>query len=172
MGMRIGRAVVLGLGLGVLLGGCATVARGTSEMLVFESEPAGAAVQTVLLPQCDGPCPTGREDVLAEIGRPMPGPSCTTPCSVMVPRGRRLDATIAKPGFMPQQVAIRPEVAAAGAVGVAGNVLIGGSLGAFTDLASGAAYDMKPNPVKVVLVPEASAAPPQKPARRASAAKQ
>lgn len=149
--MRRAGAIVMAA---LLLGGCATVARGTNELLAFETEPAGAQVQTVILPMCDGPCPTGRPDFVGESDGPMPGPSCTTPCSVMVPRGRRINATVVKSGFAGQQVAVRPEVAGAGAIGIAGNVLVGGSLGAFTDLSSGAIYDLKPNPVRLVLVPE------------------
>jgi len=43
-------------------------------------------------------------------------------------------------------------VVGAGAAGMAGNVILGGLIGAAVDAGSGAMKDLKPNPVKVTMV--------------------
>jgi hypothetical protein len=76
-----------------------------------------------------------------------------------VKRNEEFIATFTKPGYRPQQVEVKTQLAAEGAVGVAGNVLVGGVIGLGVDAITGAGGEHVPNPVSVVLEP-LQAAPP------------
>jgi len=128
--MKIQTSLLFGLLLAALVtSGCATVTRGTKDTLVVESEPSGA---TVTLSN---------------------GMSGKTPTSFKLPRKDALVVTIAKEGYETLTVNVNSQVSGAGAAGMAGNVLIGGVIGAVVDPLSGAMKDLRPNPVKATLVP-------------------
>jgi hypothetical protein len=154
--------------LAVIAGACATVTRGTTDQVQFDSVPSGAEVRTVIEPPCgDKPCPTPDVDgkYAAADFSPQPGPSCTTPCALTFKRGERITATFTKTGYHVATMPILPVVAGTGALGVAGNVVVGGALGMVTDAATGAAFDHQPNPAIATLRPMAGA-PAATPARR------
>lgn len=109
--------------------GCATITRGTNDVLVVNSDPVGASVQI-----------SG-------------GLQCTTPCSVELKRKRDYHLKITKPGFEPVETDVMSQIAGAGAAGMAGNVLLGGLIGVGVDAATGATKSLKPNPVEVKLIP-------------------
>lgn len=113
-----------------LLAGCATITRGTKEVLIIESKPLGADVDI---------SPVGVQ--------------CKTPCSIELKRKQSQTVTIRKEGFEPVTVKVIPQVVGAGSAGMAGNVLVGGLIGAAIDGSSGAMKDLKPNPIKVDLTP-------------------
>lgn len=123
-------------------GGCATITRGTTTDVVFHSEPPGAAMETTN------------------------GFWCTTPCTLDMPRSDRFVATFSLPGYQNQTVAVESQVSSGGAVGMAGNLLVGGVIGGVVDATSGAMNDLVPNPVSVRLIPAraAPAAPAATPA--------
>ncbi len=112
-----------------LAGGCATITRGTTEAFVIESEPPGAHV------------------------RLSTGETCRTPCTLKKKRKESFVVHIEKPGYEPVEVQVTNQVAGAGAAGMAGNVILGGLIGAAVDAGSGAMLELVPNPVKVRLVP-------------------
>lgn len=158
----------------ILLAGCASVTRGTSEQVVFDSEPSGAEMRSVIDYPCGGPCPVRDNKIGSEAAyveenvrtEPIPGPTCVTPCTLAVPRNQDLVVTFTKPGYHPKTVKLGRELAPGGAAGVAGNVLVGGAVGLVTDGVTGAAMDHKPNPLKVVLEPVKSASPEKPPRKR------
>jgi hypothetical protein len=113
------------------LGACATVTRGTSEQISFNSEPSQAEVRTSI------------------------GHTCTTPCSIVVDRKTDFVASFSKAGYRDEQVPVNTRVAGAGAAGFAGNILLGGVVGMVADAATGAALEHFPNPVMVSLAPSA-----------------
>lgn len=128
------------LALIVPLGGCASLTRGTTEPLQIASVPAGANVRT--------------SNELA----------CVTPCTLTVNRKDELSVTVSKSGYRPETVEVKTRIAAEGAAGFAGNVLLpGGVIGMGIDAVNGAALEHTPNPVSVTLTPE----PPPPPAVRA-----
>jgi hypothetical protein len=110
-----------------VLGGCATVTRGTTSEVKFESTPSGAAVQTSLNHQC------------------------TTPCTIKINRKDEFSATFKLDGYEEQTIPVVVQMAGAGAAGLAGNVLIGGVIGIGVDAATGATLEHVPNPVVVTL---------------------
>ncbi len=111
------------------LAGCATITRGTSEVLVIETEPPGASAEIT---------PGGFK--------------CTTPCSVELKRKKDYVIEIQRDGYEPVKVDVLSQIAGAGAAGMAGNVILGGIIGAGVDAVSGATKQLVPNPVKVNLV--------------------
>lgn len=129
------RAVLL-MSIALLSSGCATVTRGSKEVLVVETEPPGAAVD------------------IAPIDH-----RCTSPCSVSLKRKGTYTIDIKKDGFEPVRINVLSQVAGAGAAGMAGNVLLGGIIGAAVDAGTGATKELKPNPVKVNMVAIPTVAP-------------
>ena len=125
------------------LGACATVTRGVHQSWSVQTVPDGAAVAT------------------------SNGFACKqTPCSFRMERKSEFEVTITKPGYKEWHGRVTHAVAGGGAVGVAGNVVVGGVIGIGVDALSGAALDLKPNPLKVTLdkldvavAPPATAAP-------------
>jgi hypothetical protein len=113
--------------------GCATVTRGTKDVLVVESTPPGAQVTTTN------------------------GFACATPCSLKMPRRSEFDVDISKPGYRALRVHVTNGVSGQGGLGMAGNVLVGGIIGAGVDAGTGAMMDLVPNPIVVAL--ESSARP-------------
>jgi hypothetical protein len=120
----------------ILVSGCASVTRGTKDTLVVESDPAGADV------------------------RLSTGGAGKTPTSFQLPRKKMLDVFIEKDGYEPLTIHVSSQVSGTGAVGMAGNVLIGGIVGVGIDAWTGAAKDLRPNPIKVTLVPRKKDAKP------------
>jgi hypothetical protein len=142
--------IVAVVGVAVSLGACASITRGTEEQVGFHSEPAGATVETT-------------------IGRGCPA----TPCALAMPRSDAFVATFSKAGYRSEQVMVRTKLSSGGAVGMAGNVIAGGVIGAVVDVSTGASLDHDPNPVVALLKPLGSVSPlierrrPRKPAAAA-----
>lgn len=113
----------------LLLSGCATVTRGSTEAFVIESDPLGA---TATLSS---------------------GHTCKTPCSLELKRKKEFTVKIEKDGYEAVEANISSQVAGAGAAGMAGNVLLGGVIGAAVDVGTGATKELKPNPLVVKLIP-------------------
>jgi hypothetical protein len=108
--------------------GCATITRGTKDTLVIESDPPGAKVTLST------------------------GATGTTPTAFKLPRKHDLTVQIEKPGYEPLTIQVKSQISGAGGVGMAGNVLIGGLIGAGVDVGTGAMDDLRPNPIKVTLL--------------------
>ncbi len=96
---------------------------------MIESEPSGAVVTTSM------------------------GLSGKTPCTFKVSRKGGFVVTIEKEGYETVRVQVDSQIAGAGAAGMAGNVILGGLIGAAVDAGTGATLQLKPNPIQVKLVP-------------------
>ncbi|MFN8681230.1 translation initiation factor 2 [Paracoccus sp. P2] len=80
------------------------------------------------------------------------GQTCgNTPCSFKVPRKSELNVLVTKDRCKPQQIRVTNRVAGGGGAAMAGNVLVGGIIGAGVDASSGAMLELVPNPVNVQL---------------------
>jgi hypothetical protein len=108
--------------------GCATVTRGTKDSLVIETTPPGAVVE-------------------------VNGQKAQTPCSIKLSRKFEGPLYITRDGYEPVTVQVTSSPSGAGGAGMAGNVLVGGLIGAGVDVATGATNSLHPNPIKVELVP-------------------
>lgn len=118
------------------LSACATATRGTSTAWEVTTTPPAAKVKTTNGFYCD-----------------------STPCSLKMPRKSEFTATITKEGYKPLDIKVTHKVSKGGGAGMAGNVLLGGLIGAGIDASSGAMLDLTPNPVSVTLEPLAAPAP-------------
>jgi len=112
-----------------IFSGCASITRGTQEVLVVNSEPMNARVR---------------------LSNGMVG---VTPASFKLARDSVVTVTIEKEGYRTAVVQVNHHTANAGAVGMAGNIVFGGIIGAGVDAMSGATQDLTPNPVYVILEP-------------------
>jgi len=128
--------------LSVMLGGCASVTRGTTENISISSTPSGV------------------EAVVSGLEVPT---TCTTPCAIVAKRSADISITFEKEGYQSQTVQLTKEVSGTGAAGFAGNLLAGGLIGMGVDAATGAATDPKPNPVIVTMQPSVPHAAPRSP---------
>jgi hypothetical protein len=115
------------------LAGCATVVRGAHEPFQIISSPTGAHVQLST------------------------GESCVTPCALELPRAIAFQARVSLPGYTTQVIPVASRKTVGGAVGLMGNGLVGGIVGAGVDLDSGAMRSLSPNPLNVRLYPLSSA---------------
>jgi len=109
----------------LLLSGCATVIKGTTQTMPISSDPDGADVVVNNL----------------VVG--------TTPTEVELQRKRDHQITIRKEGYAPATVPVLKSVGGA----VWGNILAGGIIGWGVDAASGAQYNLKPETIFVRLRP-------------------
>lgn len=114
----------------LLASGCATITRGTSQDWTVTTDPVGA---------------------VASLSN---GERCTTPCTLKLKRKHPFALEVCKPGFEPVNTQVASSIKGAGAVGMAGNVLIGGLIGIGVDAGTGANKDLVPNPLAINLVPE------------------
>jgi PEGA domain len=110
------------------LAACATVTRGSSTAWEVNTTPPGATVRTSNGMICE-----------------------STPCSITMSRKAEFSATISKPGYKSVDMKVTTKIATAGGAGMAGNVLLGGLIGAGVDVATGAMNDLTPNPVNIVM---------------------
>jgi len=119
-------AILLACGLSVT--GCATITRGTHDVFVVETDPIGASVTTTNGYSCEA-----------------------TPCSLKMSRKSEFDVTISKPGYKTWTGHVTNKVAGGGGAAMAGNVFVGGIIGAVVDGNNGSMLDLVPNPLIVKL---------------------
>jgi len=113
----------------VAVSACGTITRGTNDTLLVETTPPGASVTTSNGYEC-----------------------ASTPCAIKMPRRSEFVATIELEGYQTHEVSVTNRVSGGGGAAMAGNVLVGGIIGAGVDASSGAMLDLVPNPVQVTLV--------------------
>ncbi|HVK81221.1 MAG TPA: PEGA domain-containing protein [Verrucomicrobiae bacterium] len=120
------------------LAACATITRGTTQAFTVETDPGGAAVSTTNGLYCP-----------------------STPCTfARVPREAEFVVTITKEGYETATHNVTHQTAGSGGAAMAGNVLVGGIIGAAIDGNSGATQDLVPNPLRVTLQPIGPAVTP------------
>ena len=113
----------------VLVSGCATVTRGTSQTFKIESTPTQAKV------------------ALSN------GETCVTPCILKLKRRPGFTATFTKDGYETKTVKVDSEIKGGGVAAGAGNLLIGGVVGGLVDGSNGSLNSLTPNPLQVTLMP-------------------
>jgi hypothetical protein len=112
------------------LSACASVVNGTNQTVRFESNPPAAT---------------------ARVG----GASVVTPGELSLARKNTYDVQFEKPGYLPARSHIGQDTSG----WLWGNLIIGGLMGVLVDTSSGAAYNLTPETVSVVLVPEPGVGP-------------
>ena len=117
----------------LLLPACATVTRGTKETFNIVTTPTAAAVELST------------------------GDKCVSPCKLKLKRKDGFTVTAKKAGYKDAKAEVRSEIKGGGVAGVAGNVLLGGIIGAAVDGSNGSMRDLTPNPLSLTLEAEAVA---------------
>jgi len=128
--MKQARAFALLAVVALFSSGCATITRGSTEVLVIDTDPPGAAATL------------------------SSGHNCKTPCSIELKRKNNVHVKIEKEGYESVDTDISSQISNAGAAGMAGNVLFGGLIGVGVDAATGATKQLLPNPLKIKLEPK------------------
>ena len=113
----------------LLVAGCASVTRGTTDQVQINSSPPEAQAKTSM------------------------GHVCITPCTLQFNRKDEFTVLISKPGYHSVEIPVRAQVAGAGVAGFAGNVILGGAVGMVVDASTGAMLEHWPNPVTATLTP-------------------
>ena len=116
----------------VVLSGCATAKRGSTETFEVRSSPSGASVTSTS------------------------GWECTTPCIVKVARRGDFVVTVRKDGYLTRTFTIKSVPIQGNKKGLGERVVVGETeyIGRVTDWASGANREHQPNPLEVELEPE------------------
>ena len=107
---------------------CATLSRGSTDVLLVNSTPRDVTVRTTKGMHCTG-----------------------TPCSFTMPRRTDTTVYITKEGCRPVEVHVTSKISNGGGTALAGNLLIGGLGGVVVDSATGAGHDLTPNPINVTM---------------------
>jgi hypothetical protein len=116
----------------IVLSACATITRGTTEAFLVETVPSGASVTTSLGVMCE-----------------------PTPCAIpKISREADFTVTIKKDGYKTTTHNVTHQMSGNGGAGMAGNVILGGGIGAILDANNGATQELVPNPLKVTLEKE------------------
>jgi PEGA domain len=121
------------------LSACATITKGTDDSVTISSVPPGAKV--------------GIKDVTGKLAEV----TCTTPCNLELNRKWTYNVTFAKEGHKDLTAMLEPKLSGDGTAGMAGNILLGGIIGAGVDASTGAMNDLRPNPMVALLAPTESA---------------
>ena len=106
---------------------CASVTRNSHENFEILSVPSGATV------------------------RSSTGWTCITPCNIKIKRRSAFALDIEKEGYQITRIMARAEIDSAGRTGLAGNIILGGLIGAAIDSGSGAMYSQPVNPFVIHL---------------------
>ena len=122
--MRLAVLILISL----FLVSCGSLTRGGKEVLEIKTNPSGARVETSNNMMCS-----------------------STPCGLKMSRKSEIQVKIIKKGCKPVTVSVTNQVANVGAASMAGNVILGGVIGAGVDVYTGASKELKPNPVDVNL---------------------
>ena len=117
------------------LGACATITKGTEDTVKLDSEPTGATV------------------TVSDMANKLRPVECVTPCTLELNRKWPYNVVFSKDGFESVEAQLEPKLSSDGTAGMAGNILIGGIVGAAIDGSTGAMNDLKPNPLFVTLTP-------------------
>jgi len=127
---RVARALLIAA-MAASSAACATVTRGSTQDFTVQSDPDGAAVKTTA------------------------GDSCVaTPCTFKMSRKAEFDVTVTKAGYKPATAHVTHQISKGGGTAMVGNVVAGGLIGVGVDAVTGAANDLRPNPLVVKLEPE------------------
>ena len=127
--------LIIALTTSISLSACATVTKGSNDTVKMTSQPSEARV------------------VFDDTTLKYQPKSCITPCEIELNRKRTYNATVSKSGYEDFVVVMVPKVSTSGGTAMAGNLLIGGIIGAGVDGLTGAMKDLTNNNLDVILAP-------------------
>lgn len=111
----------------ILASSCATITRGKNDGFVITSNVANVEITT------------------------SSGYFCTTPCALNLPRKDNFTVTAKKDGYCTARASVISSRGDGGGAAMAGNIVLGGLIGAGVDANNGAMNDLVPNPLFIEL---------------------
>lgn len=127
--------LIAAIAASISLSACATVTKGSNDTVFMTSTPSEARV------------------LFEDTSEKLQPSTCQTPCEIELNRKRTYRATVSKENHENFVVIMEPKISASGGTAFAGNLLVGGLIGAGVDAATGAAKDLTPNNLNVTLAP-------------------
>lgn len=127
--------LIVAVAASISLSACATVTKGSNDSVFMTSTPSAAKV------------------VFEDTAQKLQPTSCETPCEIELNRKRTYKATVSKSGYENFVVLMEPKLSTSGGTAMAGNLLLGGIVGAGVDSLTGAMRDLTPNNLEVTLAP-------------------
>ena len=121
---------VVAAGCLLALAGCATAVRGYRQYWEIDSSPSAATVSL------------------------SNGVRCTAPCKIKLPRKHAFAVEVCKPGYRTERAEVTSDLSRSGSAMLVGNAVLGGVVGAGTDMALGSNRDLRPDPMQVALQSE------------------
>lgn len=121
------KTVLATISISLVLSNCATITRGTTEAFTITSDPTGADI------------------------RISNGLACETPCALEIKRRPGFVVTVTKEGYKTVTTSVVSSISGGGGTAMAGNVLLGGIIGAGVDASNGSMNELSPNPLHVVM---------------------
>ena len=106
---------------------CASLTQGTSDAFLITSKPNNVEITT------------------------SHGYFCTAPCALKLPKKESYTVKAEKKGYCERIYNVVSTVGGSGGTALAGNVLVGGLIGAGVDTMTGAAKELSPNPLNIEL---------------------
>ena len=110
-----------------LFSSCASLTQGTSDAFLITSKPNDVEIKT------------------------SHGYFCTAPCALKLPKKESFTVTASKEGYCSRVYNVISTMGGSGGAAMAGNVLVGGLIGAGVDTMTGAAKHLEPNPPNIEL---------------------
>lgn len=137
--------------------GCASVTRGTTDVLEVSTEPPGATVYVTRTDKDLTDKEMENNTVTDDIDMDDPETyrlTAKSPAAFKLSRKGKYFVEIEKEGYLPVEVNVTHKTSGQGGAGMAGNVLVGGAIGVVVDASTGATQDLTPNPIEVNLEAE------------------
>ena len=106
---------------------CASLTQGTSDAFLITSKPNNVEIKT------------------------SHGYFCIAPCALKLPKKDSFTVSAEKKGYCSRVYNVVSTVGGSGGAALAGNVLVGGLIGAGVDTVTGAARQLAPNPLNIDL---------------------
>ena len=121
------KRIILFSALIFIFSSCASLTQGTSDAFLITSSPNNVEIKT------------------------SHGYFCTAPCALKLPKKESFTVKAEKKGYCSRVYNVVSTVGGSGGAALAGNVLVGGLIGAGVDTMTGAAKELAPNPLNVKL---------------------
>lgn len=127
--------LITAIAASISLSACATVTKGSNDTVKMTSTPSEASI------------------LFEDTAQKLQPARCQTPCEIELNRKRTYKTTVSKEGYEDFVVMMEPKLSTSGGTAFAGNLLVGGLIGAGVDAATGASKDLTPNNLDITLAP-------------------
>ena len=127
--------LITAIAASISLSACATVTKGSNDTVKMTSTPSETSI------------------LFEDTAQKLQPARCQTPCEIELNRKRTYKTTVSKEGYEDFVVMMEPKLSTSGGTAFAGNLLVGGLIGAGVDAATGASKDLTPNNLDITLAP-------------------